>query len=212
VTALAFEDALAWARETISEPLRSSEVAYADEDRMTLRLVSRLGTVAYLKLAPDMRDERDRLAWAAGKLLVAEVLGFRPGSDADWLLTSGLSGEPLSNPEHTARPERLVIRLADALHRVHALDPHSCPFGEPSPDDVVVHGDACLPNFLATDDELTGYVDLGDLCRAPVEIDLAAAVWSLQYNLGPGWGAPFLAAYGWPNDEETVEALRQSYD
>jgi len=212
VTALAVEDALAWAREMISEPLRSSEVAYADEDRTTLRLVSRLGTIAYLKVAPDMGGERDRLAWAAGKLPVAEVLGFHPGDGVDWLLMSGLSGEPLSNPEHTAQPERLVNRLADALHRVHALDPHGCPFGDLSHGDVVIHGDACLPNFLATDDGLAGYIDLGGLRRASVEIDLAAAVWSLQYNLGPGWGAPFLAAYGWPNDEETVEALRQSYE
>jgi hypothetical protein len=29
-----------------------------------------------------------------------------------------------------------------------------------------------------------------------VEVDLSAAVWRLQYNLGPGFGLGFLNAYG----------------
>jgi aminoglycoside phosphotransferase len=40
-----------------------------------------------------------------------------------------------------------------------------------------VHGDACLPNFVRIDSP---------------EIDLAAAVWSLDHNLGPGFGGAFL--------------------
>jgi hypothetical protein len=56
------------------------------------------------------------------------------------------------------------------------------------------------------------YLDVVELGVAPVEGDLAAAVWGLQYNLGAGWGAPFLRTYGWASDAETVKALRRSYE
>jgi kanamycin kinase len=59
-----------------------------------------------------------------------------------------------------------------------------------------VHGDACLPNIIVGDGALNGYIDLGDMGVGDVEVDLSAAVWSLQYNLGPGFGRGFLTAYG----------------
>lgn len=59
---------------------------------------------------------------------------------------------------------------------------------------------------------------MGDTPRAGqksvlrVARDDAAAVWSLHHNLGPGWGAAFLEAYGWPDrDEVAVERFRLGY-
>jgi aminoglycoside phosphotransferase len=78
---------------------------------------------------------------------------------------------------------------------------------------TLVHGDACLPNFLYRGDHLSGYIDIGDLTVGEMEVDLAAAVWSLQYNLGPGHGLAFLREYGLKDaDEERVEALRLKYE
>ena len=78
---------------------------------------------------------------------------------------------------------------------------------------VLVHGDACLPNFLFHGDELSGYINVGDLAVGEPEVDLVAAVWSLQYNLGPGYGLAFLREYGVSDaDEKRVEALRQKYE
>jgi aminoglycoside phosphotransferase len=54
---------------------------------------------------------------------------------------------------------------------------------------------------------------VGDLGRGEPEIDLAAAIWSLDYNLGPGCSGPFLREYGWPEpDDGTIESLRRSYE
>ena len=76
------------------------------------------------------------------------------------------------------------------------------------PQVIVTRGDACLPNFLYQGGGLSGYVDVGDMTIGEPEVDLAAAVWSLQYNLGPGYGLNFLREYGRQDaDDEDVERL-----
>ena len=75
-----------------------------------------------------------------------------------------------------------------------------------------MHGDACLPNLMVGDNGLSGYIDLGDMGVGDVEAYLLAAVWSLQYNLGPGFGRAFLTAYGRPDaTERDVDRLRGMY-
>jgi kanamycin kinase len=62
---------------------------------------------------------------------------------------------------------------------------------------VVCHGDACAPNTLiGPDGSCVGHVDLGALGVADRWADLAIATWSTQWNYGPGWEEPLLAAYG----------------
>lgn len=75
----------------------------------------------------------------------------------------------------------------------------------------MVHGDACLPNFLADEWRLVGVVDLGALRVDAVEVDLAATVWSIGYNLGGGWVARFLDRYGYDSSDETVARLGRMF-
>ena len=78
--------------------------------------------------------------------------------------------------------------LASALRAFHSVSAEDCPFEAYVPGESLVHGDACLPNIIVGDDGSNGYIDLGDMGVGDVEVDLSAAVWSLQYNLGPGFG------------------------
>jgi aminoglycoside phosphotransferase len=96
------------------------------------------------------------------------------------------------------RPAGAIVgMLASALREFDAADASGCPFGARIPGDVLVHGDACLPNILFREDgTLSGYIDLGDIGIGDREVDLSAAVWSLRYNLGSGHGLDFLRAYG----------------
>ena len=65
---------------------------------------------------------------------------------------------------------------------------------------------------MVGDNGLSGYIDLGDMGVGDVEIDLSAAVWSLQYNLGPGLGLAFLNAYGRPGaTDRDADRLRTMY-
>lgn len=78
---------------------------------------------------------------------------------------------------------------------------------------VVCHGDACAPNtVLLEDGRLSGHVDLGALGVADRWADLAIATWSTEWNYGPGWDGPLLAAYGVDPDPERVAYYRLLWD
>ena len=74
------------------------------------------------------------------------------------------------------------------------------------------HGDYCLPNALLERDEVTGFVDLGELGVADRYRDLAIATWSVTWNLGPGFESCFLDAYDAPLDPERIRFYRLLYD
>ena len=68
----------------------------------------------------------------------------------------------------------------------------------PNEDLVLVHGDFCLPNVLLDEQasRITGLIDCGRAGIGDRHQDLALAIRSLTYNLGPDAGSPLLHAYG----------------
>jgi aminoglycoside phosphotransferase len=87
-----------------------------------------------------------------------------------------------------------------------------CPFGLKKRGNVLIHGDYCLPNVLVHDGKLSGLVDVGRSGLGNPEDDLAAGVWTLQYNFGKGFARQFLDGYGWPPmSDEAIEKLRRKY-
>jgi aminoglycoside phosphotransferase len=81
-----------------------------------------------------------------------------------------------------------------------------------SEDLVVSHGDYCLPNVLIEEGRATGFVDLGELGVADRWWDLSVASWSITWNLGAGYEALFLEAYGAELDDERRQFHRLLYD
>jgi len=77
---------------------------------------------------------------------------------------------------------------------------------------VVCHGDYCLPNALIRDGRVATFLDLGELGVADRWWDLAAATWSVTWNLGPGFEDAFLEAYGAPRDDRKLRWYRLLYD
>ena len=106
-----------------------------------------------------------------------------------------------------------ATRLGEILRELHSIDATDCPFGgPPERGEVLVHGDYCSPNVLVENDRLSALVDVGRARVDSPRVDFAAAIWSLQYNFGPGFAQIFLDAYGTPPmTEREIERLRRSY-
>jgi kanamycin kinase len=168
--------------------------------------------VIYVKRAAELAGERDRLAWLQGRWPVPGLIGLYHGLGDDWLLTHAVRGVPLSDRSIAWEPARMAKRLGEILRDLHATDASGCPFGEAGPGAVLVHGDFCLPNVLVEDGRLSALVDVGGAGLGDPRVDLAAGVWTLQYNYGPGHAREFLDAYGWePMTDAEIERLRRRY-
>jgi aminoglycoside phosphotransferase len=168
----------------------------------------------YLKVGDNLKPELERLKWLDGKLPIPKVIDFSSIGRNEMLLMTSVEGTDLAHLSSQLPRKEVVSRLAASLRAFHAIDPTDCPFPAYKDGATLVHGDACLPNFIfRTDGELSGYIDLGDMGVGPVDVDLSAAVWSLDYNLGPGHGPEFLRLYGYEEaDEEEAHRLRNMYE
>lgn len=205
------EQFIHWAKKQLGDIDVITKEKHGDQSEV-FRLQAASGNF-FLKISKNLEKERDRLEWLKGKLPVPNVIGFIKIDDKDALLLSAIEGENLAVLSKKWSAERVIDSLAEALKRFHSVDMENCPFGIFDENKVLVHGDACLPNFIFQNDNFSGYIDLGDMEIGDSEIDLAAAVWSLQYNLGFGCGLRFLEKYGVKTaTEELVEKLRLQYE
>jgi kanamycin kinase len=187
------------------------ELAWMSWAGTVWRLAGESGAV-YVKRAAALAGERDRLEWLQGRLPVPEVIGFFQAAGDDWLLTREVPGVPLYHQSVDMAPDSVARLLAEILRAIHGTDAADCPFGVRKRGHVLVHGDYCLPNVLVTDGVLTGLIDVGQTGLGDPRVDLAAGVWSLQYNFGPGHGREFLDAYGVPPmTDQDIERLRRRY-
>jgi aminoglycoside phosphotransferase len=166
----------------------------------------------FLKIGDRLARECAVLGWLQGRLPVPRVVAFDQIGAVDALLMTAVPGTNLAARAKSRPPAAIVEMLASALRAFHSVNARDCPFEAYIPGESLVHGDACLPNIIVGDDGSTGYIGLGDTGAGDVEVDLSAAVWSLQDNLGPGLGRAFLTAYGRPDaTERGVQRLWSMY-
>ncbi len=102
-------------------------------------------------------------------------------------------------------PEFSHLTLDEALATLDELAPAE-------EDLVVCHGDYCFPNVILVGDEISGYIDLGELAVADRWWDVAVGSWSTTWNIGPGWEQLFLDSYGIVADHRRMTFYRLLYD
>jgi len=103
----------------------------------------------------------------------------------------------------------------DEMHRYLGVERGLALIADIPPIDklVVCHGDACSPNTLLDEDgNWCAHVDLDVLGVADRWADLAVATWSTEWNYGPGWTEPLLAAYGVEPDWERIAYYKLLWD
>lgn len=149
----------------------------------------------------SLRDEAMRLEWLSGRLPVPRVVASGSRGGYEFLLTEAVPGVP-AHDRSANRDRRGVASLVGrALRRFHSVPMADCPFRHPvvgptsSEDEVLVHGDYCLPNVLFDADGFH-YLDVGEAGVGDRYIDIVAGIWSLRHNYGKGSVRDLLDGYG----------------
>ena len=196
----------------------------------------------YLKRSAlgSLRRESEMTAYFGQKRLGAEVLLYTSDGEADYLLTSRVSGEDCTDPRYLADPRRLAVLLGEGLRALHETDCSDCPIGDHTSlylataeknrrlglcdlsfagsygietvdeawtvleagrgslqNEVLLHGDYCLPNVMLDDFRFSGYIDVGNGGVGDRHVDLFWGAWTLAYNLGTDvYRDLFFDAYG----------------
>ncbi|MFZ2150285.1 MAG: phosphotransferase [Minisyncoccia bacterium] len=199
---------ITWAKRLVDDDAVVEKTPHGDE-ALVYKVDSKKGNY-FLKIKPGSKStkELDRLKWFKEKLPVPEVVGAVEKDGSRAMLTTALLGKDLKELAQEWPAEKVVEKLVEILHTFHSVDAKSWPFDEPAFGKIIIHGDACLPNFIFNKDNFSGYIDLGGAELGDRDVDLATAIWSLEYNLGKGYGLQFLQKYGYENPtEEIVEKL-----
>ena len=205
------EKFIEWAGVVLGSNVTATKEKYGDQSSV-YRICTPHGNY-FMKIAQDLKIEREKLDWLNGKLSVPKVIEFTRIAVMEALLLSAIEGKNLAELKKEWVPEKVVNVFAEALLKFHTTPVDDCPFGKQGRNRILVHGDACLPNFIFHGDVFSGYVDLGDMRIDVPETDLSAAIWSLHHNLGSGYGLMFLEKYGAKDaTEESVEKLRLQYE
>lgn len=178
----------------------------------------------------DLGREHDRLLWLAKRHPAPRVATFGQSATEQWLVTESLPGDhAVGDTWRTRRPEAIAA-IAHGLRQLHAIPvdgfpqewvedtwpsrrPASLGVAPPIEDPVVVHGDACAPNTLISEDgNWTGNVDFGDLTVGDRWADLAIASLSLDWNFGEGHQSEFFDTYGVEPDTDRITYYRGLWD
>lgn len=109
------------------------------------------------------------------------------------------------DPGQHFHPVNAGLSVTDALEKLNRERPDT-------EDLVVCHGDYCFPNILIDGDQVSGFVDLGELGVADRWWDLAVGSWSTIWNVGEGYERLFVEAYGEQWDQPRVDYYRLLYD
>ena len=77
--------------------------------------------------APWTEREVTMLRWLAGKVPAPEVIACEERDGKIYLLMTRVKGKMACDEEFLARPEMLILRLAEAMHMLWDADVSSCP-------------------------------------------------------------------------------------
>lgn len=180
----------------ISKYLGEQQFAEITENHRSGDSVYRVGNDYILKISENMerlRRERDVNDYLVGTVPVSQSVLYTEEEGKAYYLKTMLQGETLAENTYLREPRKLVALLAEAMHMIHSVDISDCSIKCPdSEGNCFVHGDFCLPNILACDGKITGFIDTEAAGVGDPWMDYAWCIWSLEYNLGTDKYTPLL--------------------
>jgi len=175
---------------TVRERLAGKALVEITKNHRSGDLVYRVGEDHILKVSDHIeRLQREQAVndFLTGKAGVSKTVWFIVEEGRAFYLKTMLEGETLADEKYLRNPRELVRLLARAMRILHSVDISGCPIKSPdSEGDCFIHGDFCLPNILAKNGEVIGFIDLEAGGIGDPWMDYAWCIWSLEYNLGTG--------------------------
>jgi len=201
-----------WASDFLGLPLESTKMISSPTN--VVYQLQNGENVWFLKIGPNLSKEYQKLNWLSGSVSVPKVVTYLDDTQNQILLQTAILGSNLYELSKVWTKTEIIVKYAQALKYLHQVQIKDSELESSELGQVLTHGDACLPNILFDcEGDLTGFIDIGDAKLGNPEIDLSAAIWSLQFNFGSGYGLDFLKAYGIENPtDELVSKLWSQYN
>lgn len=110
----------------------------------------------------NLEKEYEKDKWINNYLKSAKQIKFIIANNKAFYLRECLIGDNLCSQKYLDNPMLLIDLLVDALIMLHSIKISDQKFIIDENYNTLIHGDFCLPNILAKDDKIVGFIDLGD--------------------------------------------------
>lgn len=170
----------------INEIIKDMEIEEIVDFHRSGDKVYSISLVYILKVSDDvlrLQNEFYKDEWLKNFIYSPKPVCFVIENGKAYYLREYVKGDNLCLEKYINNPLLLVDLLAQAINIIHKTKVTDEKYIIDDGYNTLIHGDFCLPNILAKDDEVIGFVDLGDAGIGDPWRDYAWAIWSLEYNL-----------------------------
>lgn len=162
-----------------------------------------------LKVSNDvirLQNEFYKDQWLSEYICCPKPIKFVIENEKAYYLREYLAGDNLCLDKYLDNPLLLIQLLVDAINILHKKKITDEKYIIDDGYHTLIHGDFCLPNILAIDNKVIGFIDLGDAGVGDPWRDYAWGIWSLEYNLKTNKYTPlFLEKLGINFDKEKYD-------
>lgn len=139
-----------------------------------------------LKVSDDivrLKSEYEKDLWISKYVSSPKPIKFVCFENKAYYLREYLEGDVLCSNKYLENPILLIDLLSEGINILHNTKVDDKKFVIDNEYNTLIHGDFCLPNILAVNDKVVGFIDLGDSGIGDPWRDYAWCIWSLEYNL-----------------------------
>ncbi|SFM37493.1 kanamycin kinase [Paenibacillus sp. 1_12] len=188
---------------------------------------------AFLKISKRGSLEREyrMTQFLSSHNLAPNVIAYESDLEHDYLFSEAVTGEDGVSGLHIENPYILASVFGEYLSMLHSLSTEGCPYKNRTAellneasnkginplvngstysafDDVIIHGDYCLPNIIMDHFSFKGFIDLGEGGIGDRHYDIYWGIWTLNFNLKTDtYTNLFMDAYG----KNAIDKDRLSY-
>lgn len=170
----------------INDLIKDKELIEIKDFHRSGDFVYSIGNCYILKVSNNierLNEEYKKDLWISNYISSPKPILFFIENMKAYYLREYLFGDNLCADKYIKNPLLLIDILVEGCKLLHSVKPSERCYVIDEGFETLVHGDYCLPNILAVDGKISGFIDLGDSGIGDPWRDYAWCIWSLEYNL-----------------------------